>query len=76
MGSKEDFDKLLNSIKEQSTLVDKAKLGLEFYKNQKNKLSPSKGFALQYDPQPSLRSVDDGQIAIHILEAIINQNQV
>jgi len=46
---------------------------LEFYSNPNNWKSPSKGFALQYDPEPSPINIDRGTVARLAMRIIQNK---
>jgi hypothetical protein len=55
---------LANLIAEKHRL----RKALEFYANQMNYMTPSTGFAIQYDPEPSAVSLDSGHIAREALK--------
>ena len=44
---------------------------LEFYADEKNWMSPSSGFALQYDPVKSTIAVDGGSLARDVLKGLV-----
>ena len=48
----------------------KMKIALEFYADKKNWETPSTGFAVQYDPEPSPVKKDNGFMASMVLESL------
>lgn len=58
----------VNRYISQSARIRELEEALEFYANDENWRSPSKGFALQYDPVPSAISKDSGHIAKQALK--------
>lgn len=50
------------------TEIKKLRCALEFYACAQNWKSPSTGFALQYDPEPSAINKDHGERALEALK--------
>ncbi len=69
MALKHDIERHIKIAAELVTENGQLRKTLEFYRNSNNWKSPSNGFALQYDPEPSPIQKDRGQKARSVLIA-------
>lgn len=58
-----DKIKAFDRVKYMQAKIQRLEIALAFYAEPNNWRSPSKGFALQYDPEPSPIDKDQGQMA-------------
>lgn len=54
---------MTEAVSVDGVAVDELRAALAFYADRQNWMSPSTGFAAQYDPEPSLVKADWGAIA-------------